>query len=237
MIPILTNVATLVAFLVFIVPGFASLRTYEALRGGERQPAKDAIIDIVILGFFSDIVAVPILLACTLIANAPLRIATICSMAVLTLGGLPVLIGVSWYQLHKRLARAGAVAHPTLKPWDDIFTRIVRDKLQIGVILSLHDGRKLGGRYVDPGFASEYPADEQILIGESWEIDQDTGKFKQKADGTFGLLIDKRDVLTVELVYWESVELYLPDADIKDTYEPEDLNPEGAAGTDDYAVS
>lgn len=183
LIAILTNVATLLAFVVFIVPGFVSLRTYELLRGGAGRKINEAIVDVVVYSLVTDVVALPLLLLTALIPNVVVRIIASAVAALASLVGLPILLGRSWFRLQQHLSRSGIIGHPSYKPWDEIFTRIVREKREVGVILTLPDGRKFGGKYVDPGFASEYPADEQLLLGESWSIDQETGRFVERAAG------------------------------------------------------
>lgn len=153
LVGILTNVATLLAFVFFVVPGFVSLRTYEALRGGEGQKINDAIIEVVIFSFATDVVAVPLLLLTAQIPNVALRYLSLAAVGLTLLVGLPIFLGRQGYLLQRRLSEGGVISHPTLKPWDEIFTRIAREKREMGVILTLHDGRKFGGKYVEPGFA------------------------------------------------------------------------------------
>ena len=118
---------------------------------------------------------------------------------------LPIWLGIAWHLIRTRLAKDGHLADPTAKPWDKMFARIREEKLDVGIIITLPDGRKLGGRYIPPGFASHYPADEQLQIGEMWEMDQDSGWFKNRLDGSLGFLIDMKDVLTIEFVEWKNV--------------------------------
>ena len=44
MVDLLTRGETIVAFLIFIVPGFISLRTYEVIRGGEPRKINESLI-------------------------------------------------------------------------------------------------------------------------------------------------------------------------------------------------
>jgi hypothetical protein len=67
-----------------------------------------------------------------------------------------------------------------------MFATIREKNLILGLIITLPDGRKLGGRYVNYGFASHFPADEQLHVGEAWEIDRETGAFIRPAIGSYG---------------------------------------------------
>jgi len=104
---VLARVTTFVAFLVFIVPGFLSLRAFEAKRGGVSRKINEWLVD--------------------------------------------------------------------------------------------------GGRYIPPGFASHYTADEQLQVGEMWEMGQESGWFKNRLEGSLGFLINMKDVLTIEFVEWKNV--------------------------------
>ena len=202
---VLTNVQTLIAFITFIVPGFISLRVYEALRGGERRNVNDAIIDVVVYSFATDIVWVP------LVAHlVGIWVGWFVAVSLLGFVLFPGLLAVVWYSVQGRLAKGGVIADPTPKPWDKFFLRVAKEGLQLGVIVTLTDGRKIGGRYVDPGFVSSYPADEQIHVGETWLLDVD-GAFVQRIAGSYGFLVDKKDCTTIEFFDWPKVEATLPD--------------------------
>ena len=72
-----------------------------------------------------------------------------------------------------RLISAGAfVTSPETLTMNDMIGTI-EDNLDLGIIVTLTDGSKIGGRYVDPGFVSSAPADEQLHVGEAWKIDKE----------------------------------------------------------------
>jgi len=203
---ILTHIETFLAFLVFIVPGFISLRTYEARRGGEGRKINDAIVDVVIYSFATDIVWIPIWYAVGTLPPSTERVVAFIIVAILGFIATPMGLAVGWYEAQTRLARGGIVADPTAKPWDKFFNAIARERLDIGLILTLPDGRKLGGRHIPPGFASHYPAEEQLHVGETWILDQETGAFLERVKGSKGFIIDKKDLLSIEFVEWSTVE-------------------------------
>jgi Family of unknown function (DUF6338) len=202
---VLTHVATLLAFLVFIVPGYISLRTYDACRGGEGRKVNEAIIDVVVYSFATDIVWFPILSVLVRIEPPTAQIFYVVAASLLAFIGTPIALGWGWYRFQSRLAKVGLLSDPTAKPWDKMFARIRTRNLVIGLIITLPDGRKLGGKYVDPGFASHYPADEQVHVGETWVMNQETGAFVERVKGSQGFIIDKRDILTIEFVDWSTV--------------------------------
>ena len=106
------------------------------------------------------------------------------------------------------MVRAGFVADPVQKPWDKVFRRIFQEKLDLVAIATLRDGRRVASRLLDPAYASTYPADEQILLGEMWKLDDD-GRLVAPYSGSYGMLVDKADIETLEFIEWSSVAMYL----------------------------
>ncbi len=191
------------AFVCLIIPGFISLRAYEMRRAGEGRKVNEALVDVVVYSFVTDLVWIPIFEAVTYI---PSVFGMACALVVSALGfvATAIFVGRGWYSLQVKLATSGAVVDPIAKPWDKFFSGVGRQR-QIGIVLTLPDGRKLGGRYA-PGFASSYPADEQLHIGETWRIGQETGAFEERVEGTLGFIINMKDVLTLEFFDWAEVE-------------------------------
>jgi len=68
----------------------------------------------------------------------------------------------------------------------------------------MRDGRTIGGRLADPACASSYPAEEQLMIGEVWEVDQEQGTFERAKRGSFGMLVDKVDCAAIEFIRWRN---------------------------------
>ncbi len=205
LVGIFTHMETVLAFAAVMLPGFLSLRAYEAARGGEARKINESLVDVVIYSIATDVVWCPVLLAEQQISTAWLRwTVTVVSFFAGFLG-TALLVGWGWYHVQRRLARSGIVRDPVAKPWDKMFQRIADENLDVGIVLTLKDGQRLGGRYRPPGFASRYPADEQLHIGEAWLLDPDDGAFVQRVEGTFGFIIDKADILTIEFTEWRSV--------------------------------
>ncbi|MEA2665396.1 MAG: hypothetical protein QOI11_2340 [Candidatus Eremiobacteraeota bacterium] len=48
MVGLFTHVETILAFMVFMLPGFLSLRAYEAARGGEGRKMSESLVDVAI---------------------------------------------------------------------------------------------------------------------------------------------------------------------------------------------
>jgi hypothetical protein len=200
------KVEQIVAFAALVVPGFISLRVYEKLVGGEGRKANEVLIDVVVYSFATDLIALGTSAIVDAVVPAGAREATKRALAPAGFIGVPVLVAFLWYELNRRMVAAGVVPDPQLKPWDKVFERIARQRLNLGAILTLRDGRLVGGRLSYPAYASSYPAPEQLMLGEIWQIDQENRSFVAPVGGSWGMLIDKADCETIEFVDWLVVE-------------------------------
>ena len=230
---ILSSLNSLIAFVAFIVPGFISLRIYERLRGSEGKKIFEAIVDVVIYSFATDVLWVPIFIYVLSKTSGGRQTTALIAVSVVGFVVFPGLLGWGWLELERHLAKRGLVSDPTPKPWDYVFKQVALNQLQLAIIATLSDGSKIGGRYVYPGFASSFPNDEQLHIGETWTIDA-TGAFVERVKGTYGVLIDKKDCRTVEFFDWAEVEPTLASANggsnEQREHEPDD-DPKGLPGS------
>ena len=200
----------MLALAALIIPGLLSLRVYEAKRGGEGRNANDVLIDIAAYSFVIDLIGFALLSIVNLIPPSPWQMLLRLLTFVVAFIVFPILLGWGWYEMQTWMVRAGFVADPIQKPWDKVFRRIFQQKLDLVAIATLRDGRRVASRLLDPAYASTYPADEQILLGEMWKVDED-GRLVAPYSGSYGMLIDKADIETLEFIEWSSVATYLRD--------------------------
>jgi hypothetical protein len=202
------TIPQMLALAALIVPGLLSLRVYEAKRGGEGRKANDVLIDIAAYSFITDLTGYALISTVGLLQNDAWRSVLTALAFVVGFGVFPIFLGWGWYEIQAWMVRAGFVADPVQKPWDKVFRRIWQQKLDLVAIVTLRDGRRVASRLLDPAYASTYPADEQILLGEMWKLDED-GRLVAPFAGSYGMLVDKADIETVEFIEWSSVEAYL----------------------------
>ena len=208
---IFANVGTVVTFIFLVVPGFISLRVYETLRGGEGRKFNEVVVDVIMYSFATDVVVVAVLAGTWFLTTGWLKWIMLVAIAIVGLLVLPGFIASWWFRLQQHLAKSGILPDPIEKPWDKFFKRISEKQMDVGIIVTLTDGSRLGGRYCAPGFVSSSPADEQLHVGESWKIDRDTGEFLELIPGSYGFLIDKKDCSVIEFFDWTKVEATLKD--------------------------
>ena len=65
------------------------------------------------------------------------------------------------------------------------------------ILLTLKDGKKIGGFFGTHSFASSFPAEEDLYIEELWVIDEE-GKFVQPIENSGGCLIRRNDINFIE---------------------------------------
>jgi hypothetical protein len=86
------------------------------------------------------------------------------------------------------------LVHPIRKPWDYVFGK----REPFWVIVHLHGGQRIGGRFDVESFASSDPADEQIYLEAVWVLDEQD-RFLRPVDGSRGIIIMKEEIRAVEL--------------------------------------
>ena len=202
------TIPQMLALAALILPGLLSLRIYEAKQGGESRKANDVLIDIAAYSFMTDIIGFGLLSLVNLLPPSPYQIIARGIIFVVAFVVFPIILGWGWYEVQAWMVRAGLVADPIQKPWDKVFRRIAEQHLDLVAIVTLRDGRRVAGRLQDPAYVSTYPATEQVLIGETWKVD-DEGRLVAPYAGSYGMLIDKSDIETLEFIEWATIQQYL----------------------------
>ena len=93
----------------------------------------------------------------------------------------------SWRPIARHLV------HPIRKPWDYVFGK----REPFWVIVHLHNGQRIGGRFDVQSFASSDPADEQIYLEAVWVLDEQ-GRFLRPVERSRGIIIMKDEIRAVE---------------------------------------
>ncbi len=151
-------------FLVFIVPGFVSLKVWDLLVPGERRGLDNSLIDLVAYSALN--FAALVWLIAPLLGRQLSQTASYLTVAAVFLV-FPALWPVFWNWLRTRQWLRRYVMHPMARPWDYVFSK----REPAWVIVHLKDGSVIGGRYDASSFASSWPAPEQLYLEELWELD------------------------------------------------------------------
>jgi hypothetical protein len=192
----------LVQLVTFIVPGFIAWRTYQLQRPQGQQKAADAIIDIF---------AASVLTSLLWFRNhwnswpdAPVAALWFALQIFVT----PVIIALVYQRIVEFSSRRYWITSPHPRAWDFIFNSLALRKKGIGsdglfLIVTLKNGDKVAGVYSDPGFASLWPYDRDLLLGALWQLED--GVPTRLVDGSIGMYVDAASIDTIEIMDYASV--------------------------------
>lgn len=183
----------IVLFIAFVVPGFISLKTYELLFPCVAKDSAQQLIDAVA---YSSLNYALLLWPIYEIETHAIR-ASYPSLYIVFYVFVLLVAPVFWACLLRKLRTTqflqSALPHPTGKPWDYVFSQ----RKRYWVIVSLKDGKRIGGLYDSQSFASSAPAVEQLYLQEAWELNSDGGFERPRSDSA-GIMILAPDILSVE---------------------------------------
>lgn len=184
----------LALFIAFVIPGFISLKAYELLNPCSHKDSSKLLIDAIA---FSCINYALLFWAIALVEKSQLNITHLFFYILFYLFVLfiaPVLWAALWTKIRKSQFFQSYAAHPTLKPWDFLFSQ----RKPYWVIVTLKNGEKIAGLYGENSFASSEPASEQLYLEEEWLLNRN-GMFDRVVNKTAGILITAHEIVTVEL--------------------------------------
>jgi len=181
-------------YLALLFPGIVAVAIYDLRVPGERRKWTEMGIALVAYSILIDLLAEAYLTLWPLSATRP----AIQRIAFAIVGDLmvPALVGWIAVDVREALARQGLILSAMPKAWDAFFHRIRNEP--VALILTLSDGRRIGGFWAEDPLASSYPADEDLLITVPCLINQETGLILQRIGGSKGLLVKRDDVVTIE---------------------------------------
>lgn len=207
---ILQTTSTLLTFIIFIVPGFVFFRVYESLLAGVRQKVNEIVVDIIIFSFVVDAICLPFYSIVIRISDDISRSILLGLIALVGLVALPSGLAIGIFKMKTELALRGMIPDPIKRPWDKFFQTVSAKSVNLGVVVTLTDGTKVGGRFVDHAFASSAPEEEQLLIGQTWKLDNVNDSFLEPIDNSLGFIVDKKDCVLIEFFNWTREESITP---------------------------
>ncbi|MBW1615282.1 MAG: hypothetical protein JRJ49_01865 [Deltaproteobacteria bacterium] len=186
------DINNLYLFIIFAIPGFISIKTYNTLSPSDKKNAPQVIIDAITYSCLNYALmswAIYLDLYFNLSVNYPLlHILTLLTVVFIS----PIILSFAYYKLRESKTILKIAPHPTLKSWDYIFGK----KEVYWIILELQDGKRIGGIYDKNSFASSFPAEEQIYIEELWEIEGK--KFIKPIERSKGVMVNGNNIKFIE---------------------------------------
>lgn len=184
----------LLLFIVFVIPGFVSIKCYQLLFPGTEKSASDQIVDAIAYSSINyALLSLPII-GLEKINNNFLNYL----FYFFALFVAPIIWVFFWKYLRTRHFFQKNAPHPMAKPWDYVFSQ----RKPYWVKITLKDGVVIAGKYAENSFTSSSPASEQIYLEERWLL-SDNGGFERKINDTAGVIILSSEILYVELRNYE----------------------------------
>lgn len=192
--PSIWEVDKIFLFIAFVIPGFISIKVYELIFPSSTVLASAKVVDAITYSCINYAILLwPILVIDTLefkAAHPNFRF----FLYALVLFIFPIVWVLVWKKLrHSEWFQANA-PHPISKPWDFVFSQ----RKEYWMIVTLKNGKEIGGIYSDKSFVSSSPATEQIYIEQVWLLNEDRG-FDRPIDQSSGIIILNDEISTVEL--------------------------------------
>jgi hypothetical protein len=200
------TVEQVLAFSVLIVPGFISLRVYEMRRGGEGRKANESLVDVIVYSFATDVVTFGALAMVAAVVPTAAQAVTKAIVGFVGFAVLPVVLAVVWFDFRERMVSSGIVPDSAANSWDVLLQRASREGVDVAVLLTLRDGRKIGARLRDSVLTFSRAAGDDLILDEVWTIDQERATFIGAVRGSFGMVVHKADCETIEVFRWHDVD-------------------------------
>lgn len=184
----------LVLFIAFVIPGFISIKWYGLICPGTEKGSSEQLIDAI---SYSSINYALLIFPITGIESSNIRhscplLYYIFYIFVFLIA--PIIWATLWRYIRTRDFFQKNAPHPTLKPWDYVFSQ--RKPYWVKVVLK--DGSVIAGRYADKSFASSSPAQEQIYLEQTWMLNANGG-FERPKNNTAGIIILSSEISHIEL--------------------------------------
>jgi len=188
-------------FIMFVVPGFVSLKSYELLLPSQYKDSSKQIVDAIAYSCLNYAFLFYWILQVEQsdLVKAHQNLYFFFYFFVLFI--FPVLLVFLWKWLRATSFVQKNAPHPTEKPWDYVFSQ--RKEYWVKVVLN--DSTIIGGLYSNKSFASSSPAPEQIYLEETWIIN-DKGGFEREKSRTAGVIILSSEIAYIEFIKYSEEE-------------------------------
>jgi hypothetical protein len=192
----LLTIDKLVLFLFFFVPGFLALKFYQIVFADEKVDFSKSLyeaIGISCINFAFFFWIIYYINKPSYYENHPFfyYILTITLIFI-----TPLLLTWLWSRIIKTKIFGKFFVSPEKVPWDWHFSK----RESYWIIVTLKDGRKIGGKFGKNSMASASPKPKEIFIEDIWKLDKKC-KFIASIKRNQGILITEDIILTIEFFY------------------------------------
>lgn len=194
------NMDNLLLFIVFIIPGFISIKVYNLLVPSTEKDSSKLVIDAITYSCINyALFAAPIVLMDRYFKFSDFPFLNTVFYSFLLFFS-PILLPYILFKIRKVKFIQKYIPHPTKRPWDFVFSQ----RKSYWVIVTLKNGKKYAGKYNTNSFTSSYPENEQIYLEESWVMSAEGGFYRSR-DASEGIII-VGEIESVELFSYNKIE-------------------------------
>ncbi|HFL4946123.1 TPA: DUF6338 family protein [Escherichia coli] len=189
-------------FVLFIMPGFISMRVYRLFHPSIDLDTSKVLIDVVSYSCINfSFLLIPIYLIETndIFLKHPILYYIFYFLVLIV---IPVLLPVVLLKIRNWEKVKNILPHPIGRSWDYFFST----RQRCWVLVTLKNGKKYGGFYGSDSFASNSPEPEQIYLEKHWALDEN-GDFDHELADTLGIIILTNEIESVEFI---EVKLHSP---------------------------
>ncbi len=180
----------LIAFVLFVVPGCISLRTWGLIVPRPERTLKDELLDAFAFGLLNGVIALPLLGSI-----APDRTWLAYAAAIPALILLPAFWPFLIHRILKFLQAVDLIPLQSHNAWDGLFLR--RDPYFM--IVHFDDGRRIGAYYGSKSIASLHPNSGYIYLEKLYYLD-DQGQFIKEVPDSRGIVLRPGDYKFIEFL-------------------------------------
>ena len=182
-------------FVLFIMPGFISMRVYKLFHPAPDNDTSKILIDVVSYSCINyALLLVPIYLVETNnIFNTHPFLYYVFYLFVLII--IPVLLPILLLKVRQNPIIRQKLPHPMARAWDYFFST----NQCCWVLVTLKNGKKYGGLYSYNSFATSRPEPEQLYLEQHWALDEN-GDLDHELTDTLGILILTNEIESVEFI-------------------------------------
>lgn len=188
-------------FVLFIMPGFISMRVYRLFHPSADSDTSKVLIDVVSYSCINfSILLIPIYLIeinNVFISHPVLYYLFYIFVLII----VPVLLPIILLKIRSCEKVKQVLPHPIGRSWDYFFST----RQCCWVLVTLKNGKKYGGYYGSQSFASNSPEPEQIYLEKHWALDDD-GDLDHELTDTLGIIILTNEIESVEFIKVKTLE-------------------------------
>lgn len=178
---------------IFFVPGFIYLKSYRLFIAEVNTDFSKDLYEAIGFSFLNAIIfsyPLYVIHKSNLVMETPLLYFLILGLIIIA---APILWAYIYYLVSQKKWFSKFMISPTKSAWDSFFSK----RESYYCIVTLKNGRKIGGKYGLRSFSSTYPNPKDIYLEELWKLNK-KGGFKNKIDQTEGILITDNEIETIE---------------------------------------